>query len=383
MTRVVPFCLVLSQVMDVIQGSTVEICTTLPSPFVAHSVTNDAIVATPDDLIQFTLEAMSLPSEARPSSSPDVFPQADIFQPMKAVLLFSSSSKSDWPSSFLEKSCYFQGTYAIQNSDGAQLSSVPEHLLTISTLENKEQGLIFCAGTGGNQAPCTMIPDPARVTAEVANIQSEHDVFKDTMNIEQKKKDLMMFELAHLRVLLAQIKETEASYFMDEYPDLVWVSLTSLSHDDDKEEEEEDTRPLVHLLHQALHDIVDQVNELAQNMVLMEILMFEREEEKEEQQVIREDINNNDNNLVAQIMRKLQKANSTDTNSAIENTDEATNLKSPSLRAIEEYQIILWTSISLVVMLLSTVCCLCNMPIGRDSLLYAKFQTDGSHRKMH
>ena len=47
-----------------------------------------------------------------------------------------------------------------------------------------------------------------------------------------------------------------------------------------------------------------------------------------------------------------------------------------SAAEVVSYQIILWTSVSLALVLLVALCCMCNMPIGRDSMLYAKFQTD-------
>ncbi|KAF1318190.1 hypothetical protein FI667_g14182, partial [Globisporangium splendens] len=52
-----------------------------------------------------------------------------------------------------------------------------------------------------------------------------------------------------------------------------------------------------------------------------------------------------------------------------------------TLEEIAEYQIVLWTSVLLGVVLLLAILAMCNMDTGRDSLLYAKFITDAGHRK--
>jgi len=48
----------------------------------------------------------------------------------------------------------------------------------------------------------------------------------------------------------------------------------------------------------------------------------------------------------------------------------------PTLGEIERVQMFFWTMVILIIMLLMSTCCLCNMDIGRDSLLYAKFITE-------
>ena len=48
----------------------------------------------------------------------------------------------------------------------------------------------------------------------------------------------------------------------------------------------------------------------------------------------------------------------------------------PTLGEIERVQLFFWTMVLLIIMLLMSTCCLCNMDIGRDSLLYAKFITE-------
>lgn len=47
---------------------------------------------------------------------------------------------------------------------------------------------------------------------------------------------------------------------------------------------------------------------------------------------------------------------------------------------IRNYQICLWTAIALVLALLGAICCMVNMDVRPDSLLYAKFQTDVSSK---
>ena len=47
---------------------------------------------------------------------------------------------------------------------------------------------------------------------------------------------------------------------------------------------------------------------------------------------------------------------------------------------ISNYQICLWTAIALVLALLSAICCMVNMDVRPDSLLYAKFQADVSSK---
>lgn len=69
---------------------------------------------------------------------------------------------------------------------------------------------------------------------------------------------------------------------------------------------------------------------------------------------------------------------SDDGNSTTGNSTAAGQL---SMEAIAEYQILLWTSVMLVVVLFVTIMAMVNMDVGRDSLLYAKFITDASHRK--
>lgn len=53
---------------------------------------------------------------------------------------------------------------------------------------------------------------------------------------------------------------------------------------------------------------------------------------------------------------------------------------SVSLEQIVEYNIGLWSGIVLVLILLSAICCMINMDIQPDSLLYAKFQADVSSK---
>jgi len=48
----------------------------------------------------------------------------------------------------------------------------------------------------------------------------------------------------------------------------------------------------------------------------------------------------------------------------------------PTLGEIERVQLFFWTLVILIIMLLMSTCCLCNMDVGRDSLLYAKFITE-------
>uniref|UniRef100_A0AAV1UQX5 Uncharacterized protein n=1 Tax=Peronospora matthiolae TaxID=2874970 RepID=A0AAV1UQX5_9STRA len=66
------------------------------------------------------------------------------------------------------------------------------------------------------------------------------------------------------------------------------------------------------------------------------------------------------------------------------NSTSSSNSSAPgavSMPDIAEYQIILWTSVSLVAMLLLSVSAMANMDAGRDSLLYAKFIADVNGRK--
>uniref|UniRef100_K3X5R4 Renin receptor-like C-terminal transmembrane spanning segment domain-containing protein n=1 Tax=Globisporangium ultimum (strain ATCC 200006 / CBS 805.95 / DAOM BR144) TaxID=431595 RepID=K3X5R4_GLOUD len=59
----------------------------------------------------------------------------------------------------------------------------------------------------------------------------------------------------------------------------------------------------------------------------------------------------------------------------------ATTVGKVTLEEIAEYQIVLWTSVLLGVVLLLVILAMCNMDTGRDSLLYAKFIADAGHRK--
>ena len=43
-------------------------------------------------------------------------------------------------------------------------------------------------------------------------------------------------------------------------------------------------------------------------------------------------------------------------------------------------QINLWTAICLILVLMSAICCMVNMEVQPDSLLYAKFQADVSSK---
>lgn len=54
-----------------------------------------------------------------------------------------------------------------------------------------------------------------------------------------------------------------------------------------------------------------------------------------------------------------------------------------TLEDISNYQITLWIALSLILMVLITTCAMCNMNLGRDSLLYATFLTEASHRKVN
>uniref|UniRef100_M4BJZ5 RxLR effector candidate protein n=1 Tax=Hyaloperonospora arabidopsidis (strain Emoy2) TaxID=559515 RepID=M4BJZ5_HYAAE len=66
------------------------------------------------------------------------------------------------------------------------------------------------------------------------------------------------------------------------------------------------------------------------------------------------------------------------------NSTSSSNSSAPeavSMPDIAEYQIILWTSVSLVAILLLSVSAMANMDAGRDSLLYAKFIADVNGRK--
>ncbi|TDH72523.1 hypothetical protein CCR75_004877 [Bremia lactucae] len=63
-------------------------------------------------------------------------------------------------------------------------------------------------------------------------------------------------------------------------------------------------------------------------------------------------------------------------------TNTSTLSGAVSMADIAEFQIILWTSVLLVAILLMAIMAMANMDVGRDSLLYAKFITDVSDRKM-
>jgi hypothetical protein len=58
----------------------------------------------------------------------------------------------------------------------------------------------------------------------------------------------------------------------------------------------------------------------------------------------------------------------------------AYNATQLTVSEIANYQICLWTGVVLVLAVLSAVCCLVNMDIRPDSLLYAKFQADVSSK---
>ncbi|KAG6969022.1 hypothetical protein JG688_00005504 [Phytophthora aleatoria] len=67
-----------------------------------------------------------------------------------------------------------------------------------------------------------------------------------------------------------------------------------------------------------------------------------------------------------------------------DNSTSASNSTAPgavSMPDIAEYQIILWTSVLLGVVLLMAIMAMVNMDAGRDSLLYAKFIADVNGRK--
>lgn len=64
-----------------------------------------------------------------------------------------------------------------------------------------------------------------------------------------------------------------------------------------------------------------------------------------------------------------------------ESSTNSTTAGKVTMEEIAEYQIVLWTSVILGVMLLLAILAMCNMDTGRDSLLYAKFITDAGHRK--
>ncbi|KAG3110908.1 hypothetical protein PI124_g6869 [Phytophthora idaei] len=67
-----------------------------------------------------------------------------------------------------------------------------------------------------------------------------------------------------------------------------------------------------------------------------------------------------------------------------DNSTSASNSTAPgavSMPDIAEYQIILWTSVLLGVVLLMAIMAMVNMDAGRDSLLYAKFIADVNCRK--
>lgn len=51
-----------------------------------------------------------------------------------------------------------------------------------------------------------------------------------------------------------------------------------------------------------------------------------------------------------------------------------------TIQQISTYQICLWTGVGLFLVLLSAICCMVNMDIRPDSLLYAKFQADVSSK---
>jgi len=65
----------------------------------------------------------------------------------------------------------------------------------------------------------------------------------------------------------------------------------------------------------------------------------------------------------------------------LDDTSTTTNVTSNvTLVEIVTFQINLWTSVGLVLILLSAICCMINMDIQPDSLLYAKFQADVSSK---
>lgn len=84
--------------------------------------------------------------------------------------------------------------------------------------------------------------------------------------------------------------------------------------------------------------------------------------------------------------RRLQEGNGTTAGNGTTTGNETVLIDDGKLTMsdIAGFQIALWTSIMLATILLIAACCMCNMPIGKDSLLYAKFQADTTtHRKVN
>ena len=76
----------------------------------------------------------------------------------------------------------------------------------------------------------------------------------------------------------------------------------------------------------------------------------------------------------------LQRLLSTDDDSAGNEDDDGVDDSGYSLEQIRNYQICLWTGIALVLVLFGAICCMVNMDVRPDSLLYAKFQADVSSK---
>lgn len=60
--------------------------------------------------------------------------------------------------------------------------------------------------------------------------------------------------------------------------------------------------------------------------------------------------------------------------------DDTYSTENYTIAEINNYQISLWTAIGLILTLLGSICCMVNMEIKPDSLLYAKFQADVSSK---
>jgi len=207
------------------------------------------------------------------------------------------------------------------------------------------------------------------VSGESPVIQLQHDPSADAVEFDMANDaDMLLFMELYLMASLPERLSGKAA-INDNSPDLFVLTVSGLKYMVQAYGEDSAQYKLaLSVVDSAVEQVVENFSQLMPNRLVSEVVLVDSA-----------------NAAVAASARRLLQAEGSKTaflpKAPIEiaecvDFDINGELCPPTLGQIERVQLFFWTMVILIIMLIMSTCCLCNMDIGRDSLLYAKFITE-------
>lgn len=307
-----------------IQLSTAQWMHTLgnTTPFIHQSSVDTMDPASAPQIQQFLLDIAGLPSDVIDGPA---FPlQADVFQQPQLNVLIMMQGEMD-PST--------PNTLSIPVEPHATFDHLP-HLVHQATLKKHGKKALMIA----NDA--CQLPYPAHTIASISHAALEQIHVQD---------ETLQNDIAQLKSIVNTFANDQVwqEKVQDEASDMIVLCSSALANPQHRQD---------YLKH--LESFTQELEKIYQQSVLVHVISMP------------------EMNFGHGENRRLQETEDPDANTT-------STVQPLTMADIESYQVILWTSLMLSVTLLVSLCCLCNMPIKRDSLLYAKFQTGAEHRKVN